>query len=266
MTISKDSSIRSLVSFAVIAVAALAASGCASKPDRQTEPEAYADYVRTNDPLEPFNRAVFKFNEAIDTLLLTPIAVVYRDIYPPIMQKGTHNILVNLRAPVVLFNDLLQGDLQGAGVTVRRFVINTTLGGGGLRDTAAINFELPEQNEDFGQTLAVWGVGEGPYLMLPILGPSNPRDGVGIAVDNLVLDPISAAALYTDVDWLELFSRVRTGATAADARARTLRATNELERTSLDYYAAIRSAYRQARNNQIREGGQPAIDADIFQP
>lgn len=243
-----------------LALAAILVAGCASSPDRQDD-EAYADYVETNDPLEPFNRAVFKFNQAVDTLLLTPLAIVYRDIYPPIMQKGTHNILVNLRAPMVLANDLLQGDTRGAGITARRFLINTTLGAGGLRDTAAINFDLEVQEEDFGQTLAVWGVGEGPYLVLPILGPSNPRDGVGFAVDTVLLDPISAAAVWTDTNWVDTMARSRTGATAADARARTLEATNELERTSLDYYAAIRSAYRQSRNNAISDGAlEPALN------
>lgn len=250
-------------SIAALSVAALAVGGCASSPDPQAEPEAYADYVETNDPIEPFNRAVFKFNDAFDTLLLRPLAVVYRDILPPIMQKGTHNVLVTLRSPVVLANDLLQGDLRGAGVTTRRFVINSTLGIGGLRDTAAKNFDLPQQDEDFGQTLAVWGVGDGPYLVLPFIGPSNPRDAVGMGVDAAFLDPINAAAVWTDTQWVDTFARTRTGVTAADARARTLEATDELKRTSLDYYAAIRSAYRQSRNNAIRDGAPSTAEPGL---
>lgn len=244
------------LSIGVLSMGAMLVAGCASRPDPQDDPEGYADYVETNDPIEPFNRAVFKFNEAFDTLLLTPLAIIYRDIYPPIMQKGTHNILVNLRAPVVIFNDLFQGDTRGAGITAQRLLINTTLGLGGLRDTAAINFELPQLDEDFGQTLAVWGVGDGPYLVLPIIGPSNPRDAVGLGVDSAFLDPIGAAALWTDTDWIDTFARTRTGVTAVDARARALAATDELKRTSLDYYATIRSAFRQSRNNAINDGGR----------
>jgi phospholipid-binding lipoprotein MlaA len=235
-------------------------SGCATRPDPQTEPEEYADFVETNDPLEPFNRVVFEFNEALDAMLLTPLAILYRDILPPIIQEGTHNVLVNLSEPVVAANSLLQGKPRQAGATFARFAFNTTAGVGGLIDVAD-GMGVPREQADFGQTLALWGTPSGPYLVLPVLGPSNPRDAVGRGVDSVILDPFGLLNTVVDVgvdsDFLDILSYSRTGATAADTRARPLEATDELRRTSLDYYAAIRSAFRQNREQTIRSGLPP---------
>jgi phospholipid-binding lipoprotein MlaA len=234
------------------------ASGCATRPDPQTQPEEYADYVETNDPLEPFNRVVFQFNEALDALLLTPLAILYRDVFPPIVQEHTHNALVNLGEPVVAANSLLQGKPRQAVSSLTRFAFNSTAGVGGLFDVAD-GMGLPRAEADFGQTLAVWGTPSGPYLVLPVLGPSNPRDAVGQGVDSVLLDPFGLlnTIILDESDALEILGYTRAGLTAVDTRARTLEATDELRRTSLDYYAAIRSAFRQNREQRIRAGLPP---------
>jgi phospholipid-binding lipoprotein MlaA len=235
-------------------------SGCATRPDPVTEPEDYAYYVEINDPLEPFNRVVFQFNEALDAMLLTPLAIMYRDLLPPFVQQRTHNVLVNLREPVVAANSLLQGKPRQAASTFARFAFNTTAGLGGLMDVAE-GMGLPPERADFGQTLAVWGAPAGPYLVLPLLGPSNPRDAVGMGVDSVVLDPLGLlnVIIFSDSDLLEIISYSRTGLTAVDTRARTLEATDELRRVAIDYYAAVRSAFRQSREEFIREAldGEP---------
>jgi phospholipid-binding lipoprotein MlaA len=254
--------IRSPRSFPAVLVALTiavgTASGCATRPDPQTQPEEYADYVETNDPLEPFNRAVFQFNEALDALLLTPLAILYRDVLPPVVQERTHNVLVNLSEPVVAANSLLQGKPRQAGATFARFAFNTTAGVGGLFDVAD-GMGLPSAQADFGQTLALWGTPSGPYLVLPVLGPSNPRDAVGRGVDSVILDPwgLLNTIVFDESDFLEILGYTRAGLTAVDARARSLEATDELRRTSLDYYAAIRSAFRQNREQAIRAGLPP---------
>ena len=237
--------------------ALVATAGCATRPDPVADPEGYAEFVEINDPIEPFNRAVFAFNRGVDTVLLTPLGIFYRDIVPPIMQKGVGNVLKNMRTPIVLINDLLQGNPDRAGTTFARFIVNTTVGLGGLMDTAA-KFGLEYHDEDFGQTLAVWGTGEGPFLMLPLLGPSNPRDAVGRAVDSLVFDPFGFlfALVFADSTVVQAISYTRTGLTLVEARAVTLDPLDELERSSLDFYAAIRSAYRQNRDFQIQQPGK----------
>lgn len=242
----------------VLTIAVGLVGGCATRPDPQTEPEDYADYIETNDPLEPFNRAVFQFNEALDALLLTPLAILYRDVLPPIVQEHTHNVLVNLSEPVVAANSLLQGKPRQAASTLARFTFNTTAGVGGLVDVAD-GMGLPRARADFGQTLALWGTPSGPYLVLPLLGPSNPRDAVGIGVDSVLLDPwgLLNTIILDESDALEILGYTRAGLTAVDTRARTLEATDELRRASIDYYAAIRSAFRQNREQTIRSGLPP---------
>ncbi len=251
--------------FVALSIAVGAVSGCATRPDPYTEPEEYADYVETNDPLEPFNRAVFQFNEALDAMLLTPLAILYRDVLPPFVQERTHNVLVNLNEPVVAANSLLQGKPRQMATTFARFAFNTTAGVGGLFDVAD-GMGLQKENADFGQTLAVWGAPAGPYLVLPVLGPSNPRDTVGRGVDSVILDPFGLlnTIVFDESDFLEILSYTRTGLTAVDARARSLEATDELRRTALDYYAAIRSAFRQNREYQIRSGAE--VEPAVLQP
>ena len=156
-------------------------AACATRPD-PTDAEAVAEFNETNDPLEPLNRASFFVNDGIDTLVLRPAAEAYRIFVAPEIRTGVRNVLGNLRTPVILLNDLLQGEGYRAGETVGRFVLNTTLGVLGIFDVAT-DLGLPGHGEDFGQTLAHWGATEGPYLFIPVLGPSNPRDLTGAGVD-----------------------------------------------------------------------------------
>ncbi|TVR99484.1 MAG: VacJ family lipoprotein [Rhodospirillales bacterium] len=251
----------------VVIMAALITGGCATRPDPREDPEAYAEYVEINDPLEPFNRAVFEFNRAFDTMLLKPLAIFYRDILPPPLTRGINNTLNNLRSPVIFFNDLLQGRPDRAGTTLARFMINSTLGVGGVHD-AATNLGWERHEADFGQTLAVWGLGEGPFLMLPILGPSNPRDAVGLGVDSAVLDPLGFINIaVSDPDTaIKVFNYARTGTYAVDRRSQVIDALDDLERTSLDFYAALRSAVRQSRRSFIEEGRQAPVSPTPLAP
>jgi phospholipid-binding lipoprotein MlaA len=235
--------------FATVTLAA--GAGCANAPQRDNA-VGYEEQQAINDPLEPINRGIFGFNRALDALILKPFAEFYRGLIPPPIQTAVHNFLTNLRSPVVLANDLLQGEAERGGTTLARFIINTTLGVGGLGDPAT-DFGYKHHDEDFGQTLAVWGVGDGPFLMLPVLGPSNPRDAVGLVVDNMLIDPIAwwVRANPDDRQWVT-FSRA--GVTAVDTRARRFDEFEDLEKTSLDLYASLRSLYRQFRAAEIANG------------
>lgn len=232
-------------------------AGCATAPDR-SDVEAYAEYRAINDPLEPLNRTVFEFNRALDAMFLRPWTDFYRLLLPPPFQEGVHNFLANLRSPVTLVNDVLQGEWERAGMTTRRFIVNTTVGVGGLGDPAS-DFGFPPHNEDFGQTLAVWGLPEGPFLMLPLIGPSNPRDATGLAVDSMIIDPLGLMnTLGAQDEWLPPFLLTRFAFTAIDARAQNIEELDDLEKSSLDFYAAIRSLYRQFRIAEIHQGQPPA--------
>ena len=234
--------------------------GCAAVPP-ESDREARAEFEARNDPLEPLNRRVYAFNRAIDALFLKPAAIFYRALTPPPVRTGVSNVLNNMKSPVILANDLMQAEFERAGDTAARFAINSTLGVGGIGDPAADHFGIARHGEDFGQTLAVWGVGEGPFLMLPLLGPSNPRDAVGFAVDSFVLDPF-AWWVRVRSDDRELYSYLRLGLTALDARSANFEGIEDVERNSLDPYAALRSLYRQFRVKEINQGRVPA-DFDV---
>jgi phospholipid-binding lipoprotein MlaA len=217
-----------------------------------------------DDPLEPLNRGIFQFNQVVDGLVLEPAARIYRMATPQFFRTGVRNFLANLSTPVVLANDLLQGKFDRAELTLGRFMMNTILGVGGLIDVGG-KLGMPDRHyEDFGQTLAVYGVGPGPYLMLPLLGPSSGRDAVGRVVD-LAFDPLTVLAL-TDVnigvDPTEV-SLARTGTEALSLREESLEQFDELRRSSIDLYAAVRTLYFQYRGNQIRDGAAAEID-DIY--
>jgi ABC-type transporter MlaC component len=149
-----------------------------------------AEFRQNNDPIEPFNRGAYAVHQAIDRNVLAPVARGYRAVVPTPVRLGVRNVLANLRTPVILVNDVLQGEPRRAGDTLGRFVVNSTLGVGGIFDVAGNRLGVRGHAEDFGQTFARWGVGEGPYLFIPVIGPSNPRDltgfGLGIAADPLV--------------------------------------------------------------------------------
>jgi phospholipid-binding lipoprotein MlaA len=228
----------------------------ASAPVVTTEDVQASD---TNDPLEGGNRVMFGVNQVLDKVLLRPVSVVYREVLPGFAQDGVRNFMNNLNAPVIFANDVLQGETDRAGVTLARFGINSTIGLGGLFDVAS-EFDLPYHDEDFGQTLGTWGLGEGPYLYFLVMGPTNARDLTGFVVDR-GLDPL------TYVNWgdeeLEYAPIARTALNVIDLRARNIDTLDEIERSSVDYYASIRSLYRQSRADAIRNGA-PSKDLPDF--
>ena len=243
---------RALVRWSSALLVLVLASGCATAPD-PGDAEAVAEFKEISDPGEPTNRAIFGLNRFLDTVILNPLASGYRKL-PDVVQRSVHNFLNNLRSPVILFNDVLQGKPGRAGTTLARFFINSTVGIVGLGDVAdGMGFAF--HNEDFGQTLAVWGVGEGPYVMLPIFGPSNPRDAVGLVAD-FFADPLN---LWLGNIGYEGAIVARGGLRGVDERARNFDALDDLERSSLDFYAAIRSLYRPRRVDQISDGEGTAI-------
>ncbi|MFP6759587.1 MAG: VacJ family lipoprotein [Alphaproteobacteria bacterium] len=246
--------VRVIASLAVAGMIAL--GGCATPP--VDDPDAMAEYERANDPLEPLNRGVFKFNLFLDQLILRPLSEVYVWLFPVEFRDSLHNMLSNADEPVNFANALLQGKGRRAGTALARLIINTTLGVGGMIDVASdLGFEPIE--EDFGQTLAVWGISDGPYMMLPILGPATVRDGVGRGVD-IFLDPMTYIINDIDNDYV---GPGILAATAIDLPSRNLATLDEIERTSVDFYAAIRSLYRQRREDLINNG-QQSEDSDPF--
>lgn len=231
-----------------------ALSACAAVPQ---DPEDRAEFDAINDPLEPMNRAVFSFNTAADEVVLRPIAQTYRSTLPAPVQRSVHNVINNLRSPVIFANDTLQAEPKRAGDTLIRFLINSTAGVFGLFDVVGDTGGPGFHPEDFGQTLAVWGVEDGPYLVLPLFGPSNPRDAAGLGVEWFA-DPADLALANQGLEWV---SWTRFGAGAVDERADLLDPIDELKRGSLDFYAAMRSVYRQHRANEIANKDISLADA-----
>jgi phospholipid-binding lipoprotein MlaA len=241
---------RMLVAAGSVA-AVLCISGCATAPDPKDEAAVQA-YNEANDPLEPMNRYFFEINHLLDEVILKPFAGYYHLALPQFAQNGVRNALRNLHSPVILANDLFQGSFNRGGDTAGRFLINSTIGIGGLIDVAD-SMGMKYHDEDFGQTLGWYKVGEGPYLLLPVLGPSNPRDLTGRLVD-YVLDPLTWVGFIYNVGWI---NTVRGGLEGLDTRARNMQAIEELQKGSVDFYATIRSLYRQHRNDAIRNGEDP---------
>jgi phospholipid-binding lipoprotein MlaA len=202
-----------------------------------------------NDPLEPMNRVVFDFNQFVDRILLKPLAKGYRYVMPDFAQDVVHNMLRNAGEPVTFMNAALQGRVKDAQKTFNRFLVNT-ITTGGIGDVASAG-GLSPVDADFGQTLHVWGAPEGPYLVLPILGPSNPRDAVGFAVDSIAEPwPYLAEGLDGSATRNRLIIS-EFGATALDKRSRSLDALDALEKGSIDFYAQLRSVSRQYRHKQL---------------
>ena len=233
----------------------LALAGCASSE----EPPAQASVAEAaNDPFEPMNRKIFDMNEGFDKVVLLPVAQVYVDVVPEPARDSVHNFLENLDLPITFANDLLQGEMTRAGQTLGRFTVNTTVGVGGLFDIAS-DWGIPDHQEDFGLTLGKWGVGEGPYLVVPFFGPDPPRDVTGQVVD-IFLDPTT----YVHIDHHIYWSAAREVAEAIDLRSRNIDNIESIERSSVDYYASLRSLYRQLRNNEIRDGKPDVADLPNF--
>jgi phospholipid-binding lipoprotein MlaA len=200
------------------------------------------------DPLEPINRGVYKFNDAIDTMFLKPVAQVYEGITPTAARTGVSNVFANINDVVVALNNLLQGKFTEAASDVGRVLINTTAGLFGVFDVAT-PVGLEKHDEDFGQTLGYWGIGDGPYLVLPIVGPRNLRDTAGLIVDWEV-DPvvqIDPSRSRNQVWGLRIVSR----------RAELLGASSLLSVAALDEYEFVRDAYIQRRRNLIYDGNPP---------
>lgn len=221
--------------------------GCATPPPA-SDPDAVADFKETNDPLEPTNRVFYAINNGLDTVILRPLAIAYRAVLPEPVRTGIHNVLSNLGTPVEFGNDVLEAKPRRAGDTTMRFLINTTVGVVGIFDVAK-DWGYPDHDNDFGVTLALWGVPEGPFLFLPVLGPSNPRDAVGHGVD-IVGDPftwLGQGTAVTVLDWTKF------GLNALDQRAQVLDAIDSIKKTALDPYATFRSLYRQHRHGTIED-------------
>ena len=200
---------------------------------------------RIDDPYEGVNRAIFVFNDALDTYLLRPVAATYGFVMPEVGKRSVSNFVRNLAAPVVFANDALQGEGGDASVTAGRFVVNSTFGLFGLFDVADA-YGLSPHHADFGQTLYSYGLGPGSYVMLPILGPSTTRDSVGLAVD-AALNPLTY--LLTTPTNLGI-----AGGKAVVKRETLIVALDDLRASSVDYYAALRSAYYQDRAVELRKG------------
>jgi len=197
------------------------------------------------DPIEPINRAIFSFNNVADKVILEPVAKGYKKLPSP-LQSGISNFLSNLRAPLVVVNQLLQGQGENAFESTGRFLVNSTVGVFGIFDVAD-NMGLEEKEEDFGQTLAKWGVGDGFYIVLPLFGPSNVRDTTGMIM-TMMTDPINAYAVSEGEAWIV---PMRTAANAVDQRSKIIDEVNALRDNSVDYYAAVRSSYYQNRKAAI---------------
>ncbi|CAK0760738.1 phospholipid-binding lipoprotein MlaA [Azospirillaceae bacterium] len=246
-------------SFALAVALSLTVAGCATPP---SDPAALIDYEKTNDPLEPTNRYVFELNRAADIFVIRPIAEIYRTVLPDPVQDRVRNIIGNMGEPVTFANALLQGRFDDGMTSVGRFLINSTLGIGGIFDVAT-DFGLPEQHADFGQTLYTWGVGDGPYLVLPLFGPSNPRDALGLGVDTL-MDPVGYGFKEGG---MVTANYAKTGADGADKRAGYIEPLDAMERNSVDFYAKMRSMSRQHRQEQLlgKKSSSPGSDTyDLY--
>jgi len=201
------------------------------------------------DPIEPINRFVFGFNDILDKILIEPVAKGYNAVLPGFVRDSVQSFMRNLNSPLIVANNLLQGKVGDAGIAAARFALNTTVGVAGLADVAQAQ-GLSYKEADFGQTLAVWGVGDGFYLVLPVLGPSSLRDAVGLAVDSYA-DPVRIVADNTNNDWIYYTLGAIEG---IDTRSRLIKVVDDLRRNSLDYYAAVRSAHSQKRDKLIHPG------------
>ncbi len=211
-------------------------------------PEYDDDYYyqrsEVNDPLEPLNRGIFKFNEVFDMVIMEPVSRAYVFVVPEFGRDKIHNAVSNLGEPVNMLNGFLQGEPKRGFTSMWRFILNSTFGVLGFFDFAAYNAELYPVDEDFGQTMGYYGWNGGPYIVLPFLGPSNTRDTFGRVVD-VFSNPFN----YVEDD---KFVYGRVAVTAVDARSRNLELVDDIYETSLDPYATFRSAYTQRRNALIR--------------
>ena len=200
------------------------------------------------DPFEPLNRGIYHFNDGVDTVLLKPAAEVYRGVLPQFVRTGVSNFYSNINDVIVALNNLLQGKFLNAASDVGRIAVNTTVGVLGVFD-AATHVGLEKHDEDFGQTLGYWGIGPGPYLVIPLLGPSSVRDAIGRVVD-FFTDPVTYVNPTRDRNML-------WGVRFVNRRSELLETSKILETAALDPYEFLRDAYLQRRRNLVYDGSPP---------
>lgn len=235
--------------FSLILCAAALLFGCAS-----TRPD---DGVPTNDPLEPMNRAIFTFNTQADKYVLRPVIKGYRFVTTQPVREGVANFFDNTTEPMNMANQALQGRFKPAGKTVLRFVVNTVAGFFGTHDVAA-KMGLYAESTYFGDTLGVWGVPAGPYLVLPLLGPSDVRDLTGLGA-NYFLDPLTYISWKNSRKDLRYYFWGHAGLKALVAYDKSTALLDDIMNNSLDPYAAMRSMYQQYRAQTVaRLSGKPA--------
>jgi phospholipid-binding lipoprotein MlaA len=221
-------------------------TGCATMPSGERDPR---------DRFERTNRAIYKFNDALDRGVAKPVAKAYVKVTPAPVRTGFGNFFRNLTYPTVIINDLLQLKMKGFATDTARLLVNTTIGIGGLFDPAS-QIGLAAGNEDFGQTLGHWGVPAGPYVVLPLFGPSNVRDAFGLAADQFT-DPKT----YVKDDYVYWGL---TGLSLVDTRAELL-STGEVLDRSYDPYAFVRNAYLQRREYLVKDGAVPEDELELYE-
>lgn len=233
---------------AIVLIAVLASvSGCATT---------------NKDPLEGVNRGIYKFNDVADRYAIKPVAKAYKAVAPSPVRTGISNFFSNLGTLTTIVNDLLQLKFAHAFTDAGRFVINTTFGLAGFIDVASMD-KIEKHQEDFGQTLGYWGVGSGPYLVLPIIGPSTVRDASGLFIDTVTSDPIT---YLHNTGQIRAHNQVRA-VQFLDKRTQLLDATDLVDNASIDPYAFMRDAFLQRRASMIQDGLVPQeLLQDEFEP
>lgn len=228
---------RTTIALAVLVTSVVLLTGCATGP-----------HANPDDPLEPFNRGVYQFNDAVDVAVLKPVATAYRDYTPDLLRRGVRNFFNNLQDGWSAVNNALQLKGQGTSDSFGRFLLNSTFGLGGIFDLAS-DLNIDRSTKDFGHTLGYWGVAPGPYLVLPLMGPSTLRDTIARPVDTLgtLTTHISHVPTRNTVMAIEL----------VDRRESFLNATEMLEQVALDPYMFTRDAFLQRRRSAVYDGNPP---------
>jgi phospholipid-binding lipoprotein MlaA len=222
-------------------------AGCATAPPKSDTAD-YQAYQQQNDPIEPTNRFFYSVNDKIDRYAFKPVAQGYVDITPQAVRNHVGNFVTNIGEPARLLNFMAEGMPRDAGTSLVRFVVNSTIGIGGIFDPAsALGYK--ETDTDFGLTLAIWGVPAGPYLYLPVFGPSGARDVLNLPVEFFAtpMEAAPASAALTDFGYSE------TGIHLINTRAEYIQPIDQIQATALDPYATFRSLYRQSRDSQIQQ-------------
>jgi len=236
------SPLKGLGAFALASLTLMA--GCASTPEEYADPR---------DPLESLNRSIYRFNDTLDKAVIKPVAQGYQAVTPAKVDRGVTNFFSNLQDVGSAVNNLLQLKIERATSDAGRVLVNSTIGVLGLVDVAT-NLDMPKYGEDFGQTLGVWGLESGPYLVLPVLGPSSGRDTVGL-VGDWFTDPVTYVSPW------ELNAGLQ-GLRGIDARADLLSASKMVEEAALDPYEFIKDAYLQKRRSDVYDGTPPPEPED----